>query len=50
MANTSIYNAFSRFWTHVVARIGDAITECKNYTDSKVVVTAQIITLEQGDT
>lgn len=49
MANTSIYNAFSRFWTYTVARIGDAITECKAYTDNKAVTAVQLITLEQGD-
>ena len=36
MANQSIYDAFSRFWQHVIARTGDMITTAKSYTDEKV--------------
>lgn len=36
MANQSIYDAFSRFWCHVIARTGDMIATAKAYTDEKV--------------
>lgn len=51
MANQSIYDAFTQFWNHVVARIGDVVTQANEYTDSKISQTAQIqlITWEDGD-
>lgn len=40
MTNTSIYNAFQRFWQHVVALTGQksdsALADAKEYTDSKI--------------
>lgn len=36
MTNTSIKNAFIRFWQYTIAKIGDAITECKEYVDNKL--------------
>lgn len=37
MANASIKAAFERFWAHVVARLGDVIDQCKEYTDTNAV-------------
>lgn len=36
MANESIKAAFERLWLHTLARIGDAISTSKSYTDSKL--------------
>lgn len=33
MANTSIKEAFERFWSHVVAKVGTVTEEAKTYTD-----------------
>lgn len=37
MANASIKAAFEQFWAHVVARLGDVIDQCKEYTDTNAV-------------
>lgn len=36
MANTSIKNAFARFWQHVIARTGEMINTANEYTDTKL--------------
>lgn len=36
MANESIKAAFERLWLHTLARIGDAVSTAKGYTDAKV--------------
>lgn len=36
MANASIKAAFEQFWTHVIARTGDMITQANEYTDTSL--------------
>lgn len=36
MANTSIKEAFARFWEHVIARTGEMINTANEYTDAAV--------------
>lgn len=36
MTNTSIKEAFARFWEHVIARTGEMINQANKYTDEKI--------------
>lgn len=50
MANASIKAAFSQFWLHVVARMGDLVTQANNYTDNQISAVQTTVDSHKSDT